>query len=213
MFLAISLIAYGVSRKETRLVGFAPLPLIGGIMLLFIAAGWKWGLVGLIASLLIGIIVSIIPSLLGSPGHAGHDSPSLVKSAKEVRIIVEQHKMEIDDFWDSTSPDEIAGLMVNFLDELRLNWAREFPQLNPERLPNVTSENLRNSIQLAYITGYMMGKGWISKEQMANLNLYLGDEMARNLRLVFKGVKSRGIAFASSFTAVATKGYLAALGQ
>ncbi len=120
LFIAIILIAHGVSRMKYQLVSGALLLLIGGIILLFIAAGWKWGLVGLIASLSIVIIVSIIPSFLGSPGH---DSPSVVKRAKEVGIIGAQHKMEIDDFWDSTSPDECAGLMVNFLDELRHNWA------------------------------------------------------------------------------------------
>ena len=210
LFVAIILIAYGVSRKENKLTGVAFLLLIVGIILLFIAAGWKWGLVGLIASLLIVIIVSILPSFLGLPGHV---SPSLVKRAKEVGIIGEQHKMEIEDFWDSTSPEKCASLMVSFLDELRRNWLREFSQLNPDKLTDTISEELRNTIKKAYIVGYMSGKGWISQEQVADFNLLLGDTLAYNVKTTLGVALSSGIALASAFTTVAAQGHIAASGQ
>ena len=210
LFMAIILIAHGVSRKKSQLIGVAFFLLMGGIILLFIAAGWKWGLVGLVASLSIAIIVSVISGFLGSPGY---DSPSLVKRTEEVAIIGEQHKTEIDDFWDSTSPEKCASLMVSFLDELRRNWLREFSQLNPDKLPDAISGELRNSIKKAYIVGYMSGKGWISQEQLADFNLLLGDTLANYVKTTLSVALSRGIAFASAFAAVSAQGYIAASGQ
>ena len=101
--------------------------------------------------------------------------------------------------------------MVAFLDELRREWPREFSELDPEGLPDAISEGFRGSIKRAYTVGCMMGECWVSKEHLSDFNIYLGDELARDIRSVLKGAKSKGIAFASGFTAVAVRGHLKVL--
>lgn len=215
LILAIILAAYGSSREENRhphlTPGFAVFLaivfslLIAGVILLFISAGWKWGLVGLVTSWLMVIIASIIPSV------QGRNYVFLFERAKEEGIIGEQHKMEIEDFWKSTSPEKCASLMVSFLDELRHNWSREFYELHPDRRSQAISKELNICIEKAYIAGYMSGKAWMSQEHLADFNLYLGDTLARDVRSSLR--KARGTAFASAFAAGAVQGHLAALGQ
>jgi len=116
------------------------------------------------------------------------------------------HNAEVEDFWSLTSPDECASLVVAFLDELRHNWPREFAELNPAGLPDAISEGFKNSIKQAYQVGCMKGKGWISIEQLAKFNIFLGDNLARDIRSVLKGAKSKGDGFAAGFTIVAVHG-------
>jgi len=138
--------------------------------------------------------------------------PLFEKRVKEVCNAGDQHKAELEDLWClMTSPDECASLMIAFLDELRLEWPREFSQLNPEKLPHAINEGLKSDIKQAYAAGYMRGKGWVSPEHETDFGLYLGDKLADNVRLVFRGVKSKGIAFACGYTAVSARGHLKAL--
>ena len=55
---------------------------------------------------------------------------------------------------------------------------------------------LQENLTRAYVTGYMYGKTWISPEEMTQVNLHLGEIVAKKVRQGFKGSKSRGIAFA-----------------
>ncbi|GAI44302.1 unnamed protein product, partial [marine sediment metagenome] len=65
--------------------------------------------------------------------------------------------------------------------------------------------------KMAYIAGYMVGKGWISREELADFNLCLGDNLATHIRSILRGADSRGTAFASAFTCVGVEGSRAAL--
>ena len=140
-----------------------------------------------------------------------YTDPLAIRHLKEVGDVWEQHSAELEDFWRLTSPDECASLMIAFLDELRREWPREFRELNPEGLPHAISEGFRDSIFLAYKVGYMAGKGWVSREQQADFGIYLGDKLARDIRSVFKGAKSKGIAFASGFAIVSARGHVKVL--
>jgi hypothetical protein len=140
-----------------------------------------------------------------------YTDPLAIRHLKEVGDVWEQHSAELEDFWRLTSPDECASLMVAFLEELRCEWPREFLQLHPEGLPDAVSEGFRGSIKQAYVAGFMRGKGWVSKEQETDFGIYLGDKLARDIRSVLKGAKSKGIAFAMGFTVVSVRGYLKAL--
>ncbi len=133
--------------------------------------------------------------------------PLAIRHFKEVCDVADQHIAELEDFWRLTSPEECANLVVVFLDELRCEWPREYPTLDPERVPDAISEGLRTSIKQAYATGCMMGEGWISEEQLSDFGLYLGDKLARDIRLVLKGAKVRGLAFAMGFAVVAAHGH------
>jgi len=137
--------------------------------------------------------------------------PLAIRHIKEIDDVWDQHSAELEDFWHLTSPDECANLMVAFLEELRLEWPKEFSELNPEGLPDAISENLKSSIKRAYTVGCMTGKGWISKEHLTDFNIYLGDELAHDVRSVLKVAKSKGVAFASGFTQVAVRGHLKVL--
>jgi hypothetical protein len=136
----------------------------------------------------------------------GFIDPLFQTRVKEVINIMEQHKAELEDFMNSTNPDEFANLMVKFLEELRLHWPREYSQLNPERLPASISISVKNNIERSYSTGYMMSKGWISKEQLVDFNIFLGDSLAQDLRLAFNGLKSNGNAFASGYAIISSFG-------
>jgi len=137
--------------------------------------------------------------------------PLAIRHLKEVGNVREQHGAELEYFWRLTSPDGCASLVVAFLEELRHEWPREYKELNPEGLPDAVSEGFRGSIKQAYVLGCMMGKGWVSKEHLSDFNIYLGDKLARDVRSVLKGAKSKGIAFASGYTVVSTLGQLKVL--
>jgi len=134
--------------------------------------------------------------------------PNLVA---EVNNIWEQHSKELNEVWRQTSLKERDNLVQAFRKELEKEWSTEVSEILLEKVFHATEERLIISIRMAYIAGYMMGKGWISMEQLSNYNLCLGDNLANHIRSVLKRAKSRGIAFASAFTSVGVEGHLATL--
>jgi hypothetical protein len=198
-------------RQPIALICVIVVLFVGGTIMLFFATGWKWGLIGLVISFLMLLGVTLGSIAVHSFQQAEQLDPLFHKRIKEVFSLEEQHNAELEEFWLLTSPDECANLMVTFLEKLRLKWPREYSQLNPERLPDTISKGFKNSITQAYTVGYMRGNGWISQEHLVDFGLYLGDKLARDITLVFKGVKSKSIAFASSYTAVAARGHLKVL--
>lgn len=69
------------------------------------------------------------------------------KRVGEVVSIAEQHNTEIVEFINLTSLDDFRNLQFGFLDELRLNWPREYSQLNPEKVPHAISEKTRIALK------------------------------------------------------------------
>lgn len=157
----------------------------------------------------LGLMSVIHEAGSGRYGYQPYVDPLLHKRLQELSSVEEQHNAELEDFWNSTSPDECASLVVSFLDELRHNWSREYSQLNPERLPDAISKGFKDGITRAYKVGYMRGKGWISQEHLTDFILYLGDKLAREV-IDVKGTKSNGNAFAAGYTAVSVQGTLSA---
>ncbi len=202
------LYTYRLEKEQHQpklLFGAAVIFFVAGMAMLFITAGWKWGLVGLGVSWLTVIVISLaITSAFRAKKYV---DPLLIKRVNEVISVGERYKSELDDFWNSTSPSEAANLMVSFLEEVRRDWPRELLQLNPEELPASISVNLKNGIKQAYIVGYMKVKGWVSQEHLTDFILYLGDKLAHELT-DFKGTKSNGNAFAAGYTAVSVRGTL-----
>lgn len=194
-------------RQPKMLFGVGVTFFVAGMTMLFIAAGWKWGLVGLGASWLTVLVVNL--AIAVTCGVKEYVDPLSNKRINEVDSVEEKHKAELDDFWNSTSPNEAANLMVSFLDELRRDWPRELLQLNPEGLPDTISVNLKSGIKRAYMVGCMRGKGWISREHLTDFTLYLGDKLAHEVTDL-KRTKSNGNAFAAGYTAVSVQGILSA---
>jgi hypothetical protein len=176
---------------------------IVGTIMLFIATSWKWGLAGLGISWL--VLMAVNYGITAAYRAHEYIDPLLIKRVNEVISIEEQHHTELEDFLNSTSMDEFASLAISFLDDLRHNWAREYSQLNPERLPHSLSVSNRKNIERAYKAGYMIGKGWISIEHLTDYMLFLGDNMAREM-MMLQTAKSRGNAFASGYIVVAARG-------
>ncbi len=215
LLLAILLVAYASSREENYRQHLKPRfgiflamsfgLLITGVILLFISVGWKWGLLGLVASWLMVFIVGLM-----AEARKHVDDPTLVRRVTEINNIKEEHQAELEHFDHSISPEKAASLMVSFLDELRLNFPREFRQLNPEILPDLFRKDFQKSIIQAYMVGYMQGKGWVTQEHMADFVIHSGDHLAQDIEQTFKA-KSNGDAFASGYTAVSASGCLAAL--
>ena len=135
--------------------------------------------------------------------------PSLVK---EVDDIWNQHDAELNEFWRQTNSQARENLVAAFLKELEQEWPSESSELSSE-VVKALLENLKAGLKYAYGAGYMRGRGWILAEQETDYGLCLGDMLARDVKAHLKGAKSRGLAFASAFTAVAVQGHLVASGQ
>lgn len=134
------------------------------------------------------------------------------KLIEDVNSVLGQHDNELNEAWRLTNQQVRENLITAFRKELE-QWPRELSELSSKKIISALKENLITSIKIAYAGGYMMGKGWISTKHLAAFNLYLGDKLARDIRSTLKGAKSKGIAFASAFAAVAAEGHLAALGR
>lgn len=124
-----------------------------------------------------------------------------------------QHDNELNEVWHLTNSQVRLDIAEAFRKEMESEWSREFSELMSKQVISVLEENWRTAIKAAYAGGYMMGKGWISMEQLADFNLYLGDKLAQDIRETLKRSKSRGIAFASGFSAVSVQGHLTAMGR
>lgn len=134
--------------------------------------------------------------------------PNLIE---DVYSVWDQHDNELNEVWRLTTPEVRQDLFVAFRKELWQEWPREFSELSSEKVLSALRENLKTNIMMAYASGYMQGKDWISEKHFIEFNLGIGDKLARDIKSTLKGAKSRGIAFTSALAPVAVKGRLAAL--
>jgi hypothetical protein len=123
----------------------------------------------------------------------------------------QEHSNQLKNVWDTASEEQRRMLISILFKELEEEWPTEFLEVTSGRVSDATGERMMKGIQKAYLIGFMVGKGWIAKEEATETYLYLGDETALNIRRVLKGAKSRGTAFASAFACVATRGTMLAL--
>ncbi len=132
--------------------------------------------------------------------------PNLVRY---VLNVWDEHSEELSDVWHRTDLQQRNNLAIAFRKELEREWQTEFKEMLLEQVFYATAEKLITNIEAAYAAGYMLGKGWISMEHLADFNLYLGDNLASHIRSILKGAKSRGLAFAGAFASVGVAGQLA----
>ena len=144
-----------------------------------------------------------------APGKLHAES---VKRIEEVYGVWDEHDKELNDLWHNTNPQSRQNLADAFRKELEQQWPKEFSELASKFSQNLV-ESLITYTEMAYAVGYMGGRLWISEEHLADFTLLLGDKLAYDIRAELKGAKSKGIAFASAFTAVAVEGHLAAKDQ
>ena len=134
-----------------------------------------------------------------------------IRHLREFDDARKQHQEELNTFWDRMSPEKRHSLLEPFLGELKKEWPREFSEVQLKEIVQDASQRIYQALQIALLAGYMTGKGWISMEQLSDVNLHLGDNLAVDIRHILKKAKSRGVAFASAFASVAAEGHLAAL--
>lgn len=139
--------------------------------------------------------------------------PNRVKRVENIYKVWDERDKELNEMWHKTNPQLRQNLATVFRKELEQRWSREFSELSSEKVMSALGENLITGIEMAYAVGYMIGKLWISADHLADFNLSLGDKLAHDIKATLKGAKSRGIAFASAFTAVSVQGNLAAWGH
>ncbi len=133
--------------------------------------------------------------------------PNLIK---EVYDIWNLHNEELNETLYGTIQQQRGSLVRAFIKNLEHEWPKECSEIRIEKVAEAIRERVVKSIDMAYIAGYMFCKGWISIEQLTEFNLCLGDNLAHDIRSVWKRAKSRGIAFATAFGVVGVHGTLAA---
>ena len=121
----------------------------------------------------------------------------------------EEHSDHLGEVWRAAGQTQRDNLAKLFRDELEQEWPTEFLEMLITL--QSTMELVITSIKIAYAAGYMSCKGWITIEELAAYNLYLGDSLVAQIRSILKGAECRGTAFASAFVRVAAEGTKVAL--
>jgi len=104
-----------------------------------------------------------------------------------VNTVLQQHHDELDLFWQQRSRDVDEVLIGDFFDELEEGWPVEYLGLQCtiawKGRENLAATDTAATVQQAYLFGYMLGKGWISDDEVADACLYLGRGEAEVARL------------------------------
>ncbi|MBA7666965.1 hypothetical protein ES703_75050 [subsurface metagenome] len=135
-------------------------------------------------------------------------APALIAKVNKVG---QEHDRQISEVWQLTSPAQRNDLAKAFYNELEQEWPTEFLEFTIKKVSDAITQQVITSIKLSYGAGYMVGKGWISTEELAGFNLWLSDNLVAHIRSILKGAKSKGVAFASALASVAVEGTRAAL--
>jgi hypothetical protein len=111
-----------------------------------------------------------------------------------------QHHDELQVFLDETGVEERNDLVDLLYHKLEEEWPVEWLELTLKRqgTPAAPIDTVVHTVAVAHALGYMVGKGWISTEEMRQATLDLGIGLADAIRANFKGAKCRGAAFAAA---------------
>jgi len=131
-----------------------------------------------------------------------------------VDTVLRQHRDELDLFWQQRSRDVDEVLMGDFFDELEEAWPVEYLGLQVllawKGRENLAAKDTAVTVQQAYHLGYMLGKGWISDDEVADACLYLGNGVAEVARLALgkdsQYCQCRATGFAQALLAVVNRG-------
>jgi hypothetical protein len=131
-----------------------------------------------------------------------------------VNTALQQHHDELDLFWQERSIDEWRQLAKFFFRELEEGWPVEYLALQNllewrERGKFAPTDTV-GTVPQAYRLGYMLGKGWISDDEVADACLYLGNGEAEAARLAlgedYQYCQCRATGFAQALLAVVNRG-------
>ena len=128
------------------------------------------------------------------------------KILEQVDAIFKERFPEARDLWHNMSQDEKTAIYHVFSVSLAKESQRESRELSSITNIKEVNEYVGENVQTAYFSGYYFAKGYLTFEQMTELNLKLGDSTANSVRTHCKGAKSRGMAFSSAFAAIVVMG-------
>jgi len=131
-----------------------------------------------------------------------------------VYTALQQHHDELDLLWQQRSIDEGGRIGEVFFRELEEGWPVEYVALQNllawKARENLAATDAAATIQQAYLLGYMLGKGWISDDEVADACLYLGNGAAEVARLALgkdsQYFQCRATGFAQALLAVVNRG-------
>ncbi|MFQ6122736.1 MAG: hypothetical protein ACE5LA_06755, partial [Dehalococcoidales bacterium] len=134
--------------------------------------------------------------------------PALVA---KVNKAAQEHNSQLIRVWQLTTTEQRNDLAKAFQNELEQEWPTEFLEFMSKKVSDSIIQQVIAGIKLAYTAGYMIGKSWISLDELSDFNLWLGDNVAATIRSTLREAKSRGTAFASAFARIAAEGTKVAL--
>jgi intein/homing endonuclease len=128
-----------------------------------------------------------------------------LKILEKVTQGVKEHYTEIDNHWQSMSSHRRVEILKVFSDNIAKDWPIEYSEL----FANGNMEIIKSCadwVQKAYLAGYMLGKGWISIDELTHANWcyasFLLDDITKTLGIA----KSRSTALAVALMEVSSQG-------
>jgi len=144
-----------------------------------------------------------------------HD-PTALKHIQEVEALLKVHAAEVQilDGLTKTQQDALYSELINrFGKELKIEYPLESSEMHNQVVLQKVMPTLYDVLLKAFRCGYMMGRGWITKEQRADYTISIGDSFASEVRNAMQNSRSRGFAFGSALTSVAAAGASFAIGE
>ena len=139
------------------------------------------------------------------------DKPSekMITHIQEVDAVWKLHASELQ-IWAAMGDKGFShrqNLVEDYLGHLKTEYPVEYKEIMGQPAFGKVGPKLFEFVQRSFCSGYMLGKGWINREQMAHFNILLGDLLAVEVKNVMPGAKSRGMGFGAPFSKIAAKGF------
>ncbi len=118
------------------------------------------------------------------------------------------HKQELDTLWSQTTSESKDELVYAFRDLLE----REHPTEHSELTQYVRCQEkaqlveFLETLQEAYLVGYMLGKGWISEFSATAMLISHGEQVREYIQSALEEAKSQVMALTEGLAEVVEKG-------
>ena len=128
---------------------------------------------------------------------------------------LKSHEQELDAVWSQTSSESRDELVYAFRDLLE----REHPTEHSELTQYVRYQEeaqlveFLETLQEAYLVGYMLGKGWISKFSATAVLISHGEQVREYIQSALEKAQSQAVALTEGLTEVVEKGTRLALSE
>ncbi len=129
--------------------------------------------------------------------------------ANKVSQVNRDHYDEINNHWHSVDRQRRNEIIKMFSDELAKEWPIEYSELFTTANMEIAGSCALN-VQKAYLVGYMVGKGWISTDELTNANSSFAQFLFEDVKNIIGAAKSRSTALAVSLMKISAIGTAAA---